>query len=143
LPLTILDDVHRRRVRIPAMTAVAVTCALSIVSCATSEPGEPSRREATLAERLNIAEFRPSGDRADAGVWLASVGDWGYGIDVPGVRIQGNWIQLFGSPLPSESWVDGGALMAHAGSIEGELVSLPAMLATFPDGTTHPIVPGL
>jgi hypothetical protein len=87
-------------------------------------------------------EFRPSGDRADAGVWLASVGDWGYGINVPGVRIQGNWIQLFGSPLPSESWVDGGALMAHAASIEGELVSLPALPATYPDGTTRPIVPG-
>jgi hypothetical protein len=88
-------------------------------------------------------EFRPRGTPAKGVVWLQSVGDWGYGIEVPGVRIHGEWIQLFGAPLPPASWVeDRSSLSAQGGSIEGRLVSLPGLLATWPDGTERPITPG-
>jgi hypothetical protein len=89
-------------------------------------------------------EFRPRDPRGKPGVWLESVGDWGYGIEIPGVRITGNWIQLFGSPLPAESWVNGRSttfLALEEGSIQGSLVSLPALPATF-DGTRRLIMPG-
>ncbi len=88
--------------------------------------------------------FRPRDQNAKAAVWLESVGDWGYGVEIPGVRVSGTWIRLFGSPLPSDSWVDGrsSSFQGQATSIQGTLVSLPPLRATFPDGTNRPIAPG-
>jgi hypothetical protein len=87
-------------------------------------------------------EFRPRGAPRKPAVWLDSVGDWGYGVEIPGVRIRGTWIQLFGSPLPATSWINGALLRADAGSIEGRLVTLPRLLAVWLDGTRRSIVPG-
>ena len=76
-------------------------------------------------------EFRPRGTPRKAAVWLDSVGDWGYGVEIPGVRIRGTWIRLFGAPLPATSWINGALLRADAGSIEGRLVTRPRLLAVW------------
>ena len=87
-------------------------------------------------------EFRPRGTPRKAAVWLDSVGDWGYGVKIPGVRIRGTWIRLFGAPLPATSWINGALLRADAGSIEGRLVTRPRLLAVWLDGTRRSIVAG-
>jgi hypothetical protein len=89
-------------------------------------------------------EFRPRDGQAQGGVWLASVGDWGYGIEVPGVRVREPWVQLFGPPLPENSWVNlrSPSFRGDAGSIAGGLVSLPQLLAVSRDGTSRFITPG-
>lgn len=77
-------------------------------------------------------------------VWMNSVGDWGYGIEVPGVRVRGNWIQLFGAPFSGDSWVDGTvpSFSAHVTPLEGAVVTLPPLPAVFPGGGKRPITAG-
>lgn len=87
-------------------------------------------------------EFRPGVPRAPTRVWLESIGDWGYGIEIDGVRVQGRWIQLIDPSLPATSWIDGTKFRASVGSIEGSLVGLPAIPATGPDGMLGRLRPG-
>lgn len=87
-------------------------------------------------------DFRPSERQEETVVWLDSIGDWGYGIEIAGVRIEGQWIQLIGGALPATSWIDGTQFGASAESIEGSLITVPAIPATTPDGTRVGLEPG-
>ena len=77
-------------------------------------------------------------------MWLDSAGDWGYGIEIPGVRGRGGWIQLFADALPAQSWIrsDAPSFRGEASTIVGALVTLPSLPARFPDGATRRIAPG-
>lgn len=88
-------------------------------------------------------EFRPvNGERAR--VWLESAGDWGYGIEVPGVRRSGGWIQLFADVLPAQSWIraDSAEFHGEATPLVDALVTLQPLPARYPDGSTRRILPG-
>ena len=87
-------------------------------------------------------EFRSRGSGARPAVWLESIGDWGYGIEIPGVRLKGQWMQLIDAALPATSWVDGSGLGALAGSIEGSLITLPSIRAVWANGAKKSIAPG-
>jgi hypothetical protein len=50
-------------------------------------------------------DFLPTDPAAPRRVWLESVGDWGYGIEIPGARARGDWIQLLDHSLPRRSWI--------------------------------------
>lgn len=91
-----------------------------------------------------VLEFEPSGDPSRRGVWMENNGEWYHGVDQPGVRARGKWIQLIGPPFPSESWIDGSAsgFRVDVDSIERMAVRLPALPAIFPDGERRAITPG-
>jgi hypothetical protein len=109
----------------------------------------PSERGKALGELHAVLGFHPAyglGYRIDfvpkdsAGprrVWLDSVGDWGYGIEIPGARARGAWIQLFDDALPRQSWIPAGSPSFHGevSGIVGALVSLPPLTARYPDGS--------
>lgn len=86
-------------------------------------------------------EFRPREAGVPASVWLDSIGDWGYRIEVAGVRMRGTWIQLVSRALPPASWIDIGRL-GGGGSIEGHLVTIPSVPAVWPDGKSRAIAEG-
>jgi hypothetical protein len=44
-------------------------------------------------------------ERGEFLTWMRTVGDWFYGIYVSGVRVDGDWLQLMGAPLPAAAWV--------------------------------------
>jgi hypothetical protein len=68
--------------------------------------------------------------------WMETVGDWGYGIFVSGVRPRGQWVQIFGAPLPASAWlaVESASFPAIAESIEGMILGLEHVRATSRDG---------
>ncbi len=68
--------------------------------------------------------------------WMATVGDWGYGIYVSGVRPRGSWVQLFGTPFPHQPWLSLSepAFSGEVLSIDGEILRLRSVTATSPNG---------
>jgi hypothetical protein len=64
--------------------------------------------------------------------WLDSVGDWGYGIHVPGLRARGTWVQLIGPPFDGDAWIDGEtpALSASVEPVQDQLLALRGVRAT-------------
>jgi len=89
-------------------------------------------------------DFIPRDPAASRLVWLDSVGDWGYGIEVPGVRAHGDWIQLFDGALPRQSWIPATSPSFHGAvnGIVGALISLPRLSARYPDGSQRPLPAG-
>lgn len=91
-------------------------------------------------------EYLPRG--AQPVIWIDDVGDWTFGIEIPGVRTRGTWIQLFGAPFARVSWINGATPSVTAGTvaqvepIEGHLLWLPALPAAWPDGRRGPITAG-
>lgn len=89
-------------------------------------------------------EFEPADRRGTRLLWMESAGDWGYGIEQAGVRVRGDWVQLFGPPFPAVSWLDTRipTFTALVSPLAGTLVKLPALPAALPDGTPHRSAPG-
>jgi len=85
--------------------------------------------------------FCPIGSRPQRRVWVSDIGDWGYGLYESGVRVRGDWIQLVGPAFTTASWIKARAhgLYAEGSSIQGDLLRLRAMRASFPDGTQRPV----
>jgi len=46
-------------------------------------------------------EFRPRSAKGNPVIWLEKRRRLGYGIEVSGVRIKGDWLQMFGAPFPA------------------------------------------
>jgi hypothetical protein len=87
-------------------------------------------------------EFAPAEDLSRRRVWIASPGEWLHGVDQPGVRVRGDWVQLIGPPFPPSSWIDRRESKLPLDVSGLEIVTLPALTAAFPDGTQHAIAPG-
>jgi hypothetical protein len=72
--------------------------------------------------------------------WIASVGDYTYGIHVAGVRPRPEWLQLVGLPIVGDAWTPrtGADWTAHVEPLDGGIVvELQPMEAMFPDGSTR------
>lgn len=70
--------------------------------------------------------------------WIASVGDYTYGIHVAGVRPRPEWLQLVGLPLVGDAWTlrEGADWTAHVEPLAGGIVvDLQPLEAMFPDGS--------
>ena len=76
--------------------------------------------------------------------WIDTVGDWGYGIYVCGVRPRGDWVQLVGAPFPSQAWLptSSTSLSALVQPIGGEILRLQSVRATLPNGVRGRIPDG-
>jgi len=89
-------------------------------------------------------EIELAADPSRRRVWIENAGEWMHGVDQPGVRVRGSWVQLIGPSFPPISWIDvkEAKLPIDVTSIGGSLVSLPALSATFPDGEQRAIAEG-
>jgi len=88
-------------------------------------------------------EFEEAAGARRRFTWLESVGDWHYGIDEPGVRVHGDWIQLVRYPFPAESWLftNTSSFQASVEPIVDDILALPSLSATLPNGVKHSIEP--
>jgi len=83
-------------------------------------------------------------DPVRTGTWRETVGDWGYGIYVMGVRPREEWLQLTNLPIVGHAWVSKTepSLSAHVSAFEGTIVNLQPLVAAFPDGNSRSISAG-
>jgi hypothetical protein len=71
-------------------------------------------------------EFEPEGSLAPM-MWIADVGDWGYGIHFTGVVEHSGWINPSTKPFPDDAWVSTRTnpnFEGFSGSIEDSIVGL-------------------
>jgi hypothetical protein len=76
-------------------------------------------------------DFGPSGSNERL-VWIATVGDWGYGILVHGVRTRRDWIQLSGRLFPKNAWVwrNSPGFSATVDALDGAILALDPLEAS-------------
>jgi hypothetical protein len=94
---------------------------------------------------INIQlEIREAVGTGRSVTWLESVGDWHYGIEVPGVRISRDWIQPVGRAFPADGWLfsKNQSFEALVEPLVDDILALPELWATRANSSTQRIQPG-